>query len=84
MKIIEQVQLCIILSALFLSCKLLMLVSYILFSAVVILEFLISHLNYQINLFSVQMVLYHLLFMLVDISQWHMEVEEFYNSLWND
>ena len=84
MKIIEQVKLCIILSAMFLSCKLLMLVSYILFSAVVILEFLISHLNYQINLFSVQMVLYHLLFMLVDISQWHMEVEEFYNSRWND
>ena len=84
MKIMEQVKLCIILSAMFLSCKLLMLVSYILFSAVVILEFLISHLNYQINWFSFQMVLYYLLFMLVDINQWHVEVEEFYNSLWND
>ena len=84
MKIMEQVKLCIILSAMFLSCKLLMLVSYILFSAVVILEFLISHLNYQINLFSFQTVLYYLLFMLVDINQWHVEVEEFYNSLWND
>ena len=84
MKIMEQAKLCIILSAMFLSCKLLMLVSYILFSAVVILEFLISHLNYQINLFSFQTVLYYLLFMLVDINQWHVEVEEFYNSLWND
>ena len=84
MKIMEQVKLCIILRAMFLSCKLLMLVSYILFSAVVILEFLISHLNYQINLFSFQTVLYYLLFMLVDINQWHVEVEEFYNSLWND
>ena len=84
MKIMEQVKLCIILSTMFLSCKLLMLVSYILFSAVVILEFLISHLTCQINLFSVQTVLYYLLFMLVDINQWHVEVEEFSNSLWND